>query len=299
MKNEKYLIRLLFLLYMMRMFSGTIVAQEDLLSMLEEDNDQLFTAAIFKTSRIINGHSIENTPKSILDIKISHRFGFIENGLYDLFGLDGATIRIGADYGVSDRLTIGGGRSSLEKTYDVYAKYQILRQSIGPKSIPFGMSYVATAAIQTLKFVDPEASNLFRSRLYYTHQILIARKFSEGFSLQITPSVVHRNWVATQEEAHDVFSLGIGGRQKLSKRVSINLEYFYTPGGQLVDRYRNGFSVGLDIETGGHVFQLHFTNSTSMIEKGFIAETTGDWTNGGVHFGFNISRVFALGTPTK
>ena len=275
--------------------SAVATCQEDLLSMLEGENNHSFTEAIFKTSRIINGHSIENTPKSILDVKISHRFGFIENGLYDLFGLDGATIRIGADYGVTDRLSIGGGRSSLEKTYDLYAKYQILRQSMGKDAMPLGLSYVVTSAIQTLKFLDPEASNLFRSRLYYTHQLLIARKFSEGFSLQVMPILVHRNWVNSSAEAHDVFALGIGGRQKISKRVSVNLEYYFVPDGQLADRYRNGFSIGFDIETGGHVFQLHFTNSTSMIEKGFVAETTGDWGKGGVHFGFNISRVFSLG----
>ncbi len=270
-------------------------SQEDLLSMLENEPVTEYATAIFKTTRIVNGHSIETTPKSILDIKISHRFGFLENGLYDLFGLDAATIRIGADWGLTDFLTLGAGRSSLEKTYDAYAKYRLLRQSKGERNIPISLVYVGTAAINTLKYEDPEASNLFQSRLFYSHQLLLARKFTEGLSLQIMPTVIHRNLVQTNDESHDVISIGIGGRQKISKRVSINFEYYYVLPDQLADQYRNSLSIGFDIETGGHVFQLHFTNSTSMIYKGFVAETVGDWLDGGVHFGFNISRAFTLG----
>ncbi len=277
------------------------VSQEDLLAMLEEEQTEevSFVEAIFKTSRIINGHSIENTPEGILDIKISHRFGFLENGLYDLFGLDAATIRIGADWGLTNRLTIGAGRSSLEKTYDLYAKYHFIRQKTGAKSTPVGLSYIGTAAVNTLRFEDPDASNLFSSRLYYTHQLLVARKFSESFSLQIMPTFLHRNLVQTKEEKNDVIAFGIGGRQKISRRVSINLEYYYVLPDQIADNYRNSFSIGFDIETGGHVFQLHFTNSTSMIYKGFIAETVGDWFDGGIHFGFNLSRVFSLRNGEK
>ena len=271
-----------------------VSAQEDLLSLLEEEETINYTSAIFKTSRIINSHSIENTPRGILDVKISHRFGFVNNGIYDLFGLDGATIRIGGDFGITDNLSLGFGRSSLEKMYDVYAKMRILRQSNGKRIMPVSLSYLATASINTLRFEDPDASNLFQSRLYYGHQILIARKFSEGFSLQLMPTLVHRNLVQTHAESHDVFSIGIGGRQKISKRVSINLEYFYNLPDQLAQQYRNSLSIGFDIETGGHVFQLHFTNSTSMVYKGFITETVGDWTDGGIHFGFNLSRVFSL-----
>lgn len=270
-------------------------SQEDLLSMLENEPVTEYATAIFKTTRIVNGHSIETTPKSILDIKISHRFGFVENGLYDLFGLDAATIRIGADWGVTDFLTLGAGRSSLEKTYDIYAKYRLLRQSKGERRLPLSIVYVGTAAINTLKYEDPEASNLFTSRLFYSHQLLLARKFTEGLSLQIMPTIVHRNLVQTHDESHDVISIGVGGRQKISKRVSINFEYYYVLPDQLSEQYRNSLSIGFDIETGGHVFQLHFTNSTSMIYKGFIAETVGDWLDGGIHFGFNISRAFTLG----
>lgn len=277
------------------LFSFSLVyAQEDLLSLLEEEETITYSSAIFKTSRIINSHSIENTPRGILDVRISHRFGFINSGFYDLFGLDGATIRLGGDFGITDNISVGFGRSSLEKMYDVYGKFRLLKQSSGKRIMPLSVSYLATASINTLRFEDPNASNLFQSRLFYAHQLLLARKFSEGFSLQLMPTLVHRNLVDTHQEAHDVISIGIGGRQKISKRVSINLEYFYNLPDQLADEFKNSLSVGFDIETGGHVFQLHFTNSTSMVYKGFVAENRGDWLDGGIHFGFNLSRVFSL-----
>jgi len=295
MRNPR--VQIMVMLISLFLLTGESQAQEDLLALLEEEqvDTKEFVTAAFKTSRIINGHSIENTPRNILDIKISHRFGFINNGFYDIFGLDGATIRIGGDWGVTDRLTIGGGRSSLEKTYDFYGKYLLLRQSRGKKSFPFSMSYLGTAAINTLRIEDPNAVNFFQSRLFYSHEILIARKFSEGFSLQLTPVVVHRNIVKTHGEQNDVLSLGFGARQKVSKRVSINLEYFYVFPDQIDPRYKNSLSIGCDIETGGHVFQLHFTNSTSMISKGYLTESTGDWSQGEIHFGFNVSRVFNVG----
>jgi hypothetical protein len=227
-----------------------------------------------------------------LDIKISHRFGFISGGLYELFGLDQASIRIGGDYGITDRLMVGVGRSSYEKTYDGFIKYKFLRQCSGAKNMPITLAGLTTMAIKTLKPSDPTRENYFSSNLYYTFQLIMGRKFSESFSLQLSPTLVHRNLVATLEEENDVFAIGIAGRIKLSKRTSLNGEYIYVLPGQIADTYRNSLSLGIDIETGGHVFQLHFTNSTSMIEKGFITETVGNWADGDIHFGFNISRTF-------
>ncbi len=276
--------------------AATANAQEDdLLALLGEEEEVTdYTYATFKANRIINLHSVENTAKGVLDIKISHRFGFINSGISDLFGLDQASIRIGADYGITKRLMVGVGRSSYEKTYDGFLKYKILRQSSGAKTMPVTASFLATTAIKTIPFQNPDRENYFSSRMYYTFQVLIGRKFSESLSLQLSPTVVHRNLVRTSSEANDVYSLGAGGRMKLTKRTSLNLEYIYVFPNQLAPGYRNSFSVGFDIETGGHVFQLHFTNSTSMIEKGYIAETVGNWLNGDVHFGFNVSRVFTV-----
>ncbi len=273
--------------------------EQDLLSLLGREETTEYAAASFKTNRVINLHSLENTASGVLDAKISHRFGFFKGGAYELFGLDQATIRIGLDYGLSDRLTIGVGRSSFQKTYDGFLKYKLLRQSSGLKSMPVTLAILGTAAIQTLKWTEPQRDNLFTSRLYYTAQVILGRKFCNTFSFQISPTLVHRNLVATKAEENDVFAVGFAGRFKLNKRLSINSEYIYVLPDQLDQRYRNSVSIGFDIETGGHVFQLHFTNSTSMIEKGFIAETEGDWGDGGIHFGFNISRVFTLAKPKE
>jgi len=268
--------------------------EEDLLALLGEEEITDYTYATFKTNRIINLHSVENTAKGVLDIKISHRFGFINGGISELFGLDQASIRIGADYGISNRLMVGFGRSSFEKTYDGFIKYKLLKQSSGARNMPFTASVMASTAIKTIPFRDPDRENYFSSRMYYVFQGLIGRKFNESLSLQLSPTLVHRNLVRTSSESNDVVSLGIGGRMKLTKRTSFNVEYIYVLPNQLAPGYRNSLSVGFDIETGGHVFQLHFTNSTSMIEKGFITETVGNWFDGDIHFGFNVSRVFTV-----
>lgn len=266
----------------------------DLLSLLGEEEITNYSIATFKANRIINLHSIENTAKGVLDIKISHRFGFVNGGFRELFGLDQASIRIGGDFGVTDRIMVGLGRSSFEKTYDGFLKLKLLRQSTGSKKMPISASFMASTAIKTIEFQDPDRINYFSSRMYYVFQALLARKFNKSLSLQLSPTLVHRNLVRTSEESNDVYALGFGGRYKISSRVSINAEYIYVFPDQLAPGYINSTSIGFDIETGGHVFQLHFTNSTSMIEKGFITETIGQWSKGGIHFGFNVSRVFTL-----
>ncbi|HQW25384.1 MAG TPA: DUF5777 family beta-barrel protein, partial [Saprospiraceae bacterium] len=273
MKQQKILYRIA--LMIMAVVPGQAIAQEEqeLLSLLGREETTEYAAASFKTNRVINLHSLESTTAGVLDVKISHRFGYLNGGIYDLFGLDESSVRLGADYGVSDRLTIGVGRSSYEKTYDGFIKYKLLRQSTGLKNMPVTMAILGTAAITTLKWADPNRDNLFSSRVAYTTQLIIGRKFSNGFSLQFSPSWVHRNLVATSAEKNDVIALGFAGRFKLNKRLSFNAEYIYVPPDQLAEQYTNSLSIGFDIETGGHVFQLHFTNSTSMIEKGFITET--------------------------
>jgi hypothetical protein len=269
-------------------------AQEDLLSLLGEEEEVNYTSASFKTNRVINLQSLENTGPGVMDVKISHRFGFLNEGIYELFGLDNALIRIGADIGLTNHLMVGFGRSSFEKTFDGYAKLKLLRQSTGKRNTPFSILAYGSAAVKTIRFADPDRENYFSSRMFYAGQLIIGRKFSESFSMQLSPTIIHRNLVSTTDEENDVLAIGIAARQKLTRRLSINAEYIYVLPDQILDTYENSFSIGFDIETGGHVFQLHFTNSTSMIEKGFVAESTGDWFDGGIHFGFNVSRVFTL-----
>lgn len=268
--------------------------EEDLLSLLGEDETTDYSTATFKTTRVINMHSVENVARGVMDFRISHRFGFLNTGAYEFFGLDGATLRLGFEYGVSDRLMLGVGRSSNNKAFDGLIKFKLLRQSTGKKKMPISVSLFSSVVLNTLRWAEPERENFFSSRLFYTHQILIARKFSDGLSLQFTPTLVHRNLVETAAEKNDVIAFGFGGRQKLTKRTSINAEYFYVLPNQLAERYTNSLSLGFDIETGGHVFQLHFTNSTGMVEPTFVTETVGEWLNGDVHFGFNVSRVFTI-----
>ena len=279
--------------------SLTISAQDDLMDLLNQSAtpEINYTTATFKSTRIMNGHSIERMPPGQLDFRISHRFGTVNSGPYEFFGLDQANIHFSLEYGVFNWLMIGAGRGTYEKTYDGFVKFTILRQSTGARVMPVSLSLFTSAALNTVKWSDPARTNYFSSRLSYTGQLLIARKISKSLSFQLTPSYVHRNMVATELDPNDLWALGAGGRVKLSKRMSLNAEYFY-----LVNADRkymslpvfNPLSVGIDIETGGHVFQIILTNSLAMIEKGFIGETTGQWSHGDIHLGFNISRVFTL-----
>ena len=281
--------------------AGVSRAQDiDLDKMLEEEQkketqDKIhYTIATFKTTRLINGQSIENTAPGILDLKIQHRFGQLNAGLYELFGLDNASMRWGFDYGISPRLTVGFGRSTYQKQYDGFFKYKILRQSTGKTNMPVSMSLVGSAMVQTLKWTDPARENYFSSRLYYAYQLLVARKFSENTSLQLMPTVVHHNLVPLASDPNDIIAIGVGGRQKITKRVSVNFEYYYQLPQFKLSNTTNSLSFGFDIETGGHVFQLHVTNSPGMTERTFISENFGRWDKGDILFGFNISRVFSF-----
>ncbi len=278
--------------------SNPLGAQDDdLLALLGEEKTTNYITASFKTNRVINGHSLENTHAGVLDFKIGHRFGMLNQGVYDLFGLDNATIRLGLDYGITNRLQIGIGRSTYQKMLDGYAKFRILRQSTGDVNMPVSLTAVAGMYVNTLKWANPDRENYFSSRMSYAWQLILGRKINDWITVQLTPTLIHRNLVATLAEDNDVYALGIGIRQRLSRRVTLNAEYTYVLPDQILSRYQNAVSVGLDIETGGHVFQLHLTNATAMTEPGFITETTGDWMDGGIHFGFNISRVFTIVKP--
>ena len=265
-----------------------------LLSLIESDDEINYTKYSFKTNRIINLHSLENTAAGVMDFKISHRFATIDEGIYNLFGIDQATIRIGFDFGLTDQLSVGVNRNSVKKAYDGFVKYKFLRQSTGKRNMPISAAIILGAAVETQKPDDPTRENYFSSRLFYTTQLLIGSKLNDYITLELAPSYVHRNLVKTTDEKNDVFAVGIGGRIRLTRRMTFNAEYVYVLPNQLAPNFKNSMSVGLDIETGGHVFQLHFTNSTSMSEYGFITQTENNWGKNAVRFGFNVSRVFTL-----
>jgi hypothetical protein len=291
------MIRLSIFIFIFLIPSG-IFAQDDLMNLLNDGatKEIIYATATFKSTRIMNGQSVEKMPPGQLDFRISHRFGTINSGAYNLFGLDQSNVHFSLEYGIFKWLMLGVGRGTYEKTFDGFTKFTILRQSSGARTMPVSISVFSSVGLNTLKWSDPGRTNYFTSRLSYVGQILIARKLNSSFSMQITPSFVHRNLVATELDPNDLYAIGAGGRMKLTKRISLNAEYFYlaNPKKNMSLAVYNPLSVGFDIETGGHVFQLFFTNSLAMIEKGFIGETTGQWKHGDIHFGFNISRVFTL-----
>jgi hypothetical protein len=270
---------------------------QDLMDMLNEDDSQKteYTYATFKATRIINGQSIELPPKGAMNFIISHHFGRINSGLYEFFGFDqGANIRFGFEYGVTDWLALGIGRTSTNKVYDGSLKVKFLRQSKGYRNMPLTVTYFGNIAITSLKWQEPDRTNYFTSRMEYVNQLLIARKFGQRISIQLMPTFIHRNLVETIEDQNDVWAIGAGGRIKVTNRLAITGEYYYLLPGATADEYYNSFSVGLDLETGGHVFQVYVTNSQGLIEEQFIPATTGDWFNGDIHIGFNINRTFQI-----
>jgi hypothetical protein len=297
-----YRIKSLIILLSVFTVTGAIEQDVNLDSLIDAEitkktKDEIqYTDATFKSGRLINGHTVETTQKGVFDFKVMHRFGTLNQGAYELFGLDVANVRIGGEYGITNRLTVGGGRSSFEKQYDAFLKYRLLRQSTGKRNMPLSVTLLASTMLKTLKDPTDTIKRQSSDRYSFAFQALIARKFSSNFSMQLMPTMVHYNIVPTEDIPNDLFSLGAGARLKLTKRTSIIAEYYYQlPNRKLPGTY-NSFSVGYELETGGHVFQLHVSNSTGMTERTFINETNGRWGKGDIHLGFNISRVFNINT---
>lgn len=284
------------------LFQGTLTWAQtdtttDLLGLLGDEEPVIFSTATFKSTRVINGQSIENVAGGVMDFRISHRFGTLNSGVHKMFGLDMASMRLGLEYGITDNWMVGIGRSNVNEEVDGFTKIKLLKQvESGPKKMPISVSYFGSIVMRGTEWANPERTNYFTSRLYYCNQLLIAKKVDDKLSLQLSPTHVHRNIVATADIPHDVFAVGLGGRYKVSRRLAINAEYFKLTQNNIPGA-TNSLSLGVDLETGGHVFQLHLTNGSSMNEKGFITETTGSWNKGDIQFGFNISRVFTVKKP--
>ncbi|MBX3239773.1 MAG: hypothetical protein KIT80_20990 [Chitinophagaceae bacterium] len=276
-----------------------VSAQEiDLLQMAEDSlqttRQPAYVTGTFKGTHIINLQSIEAPAAGELLFVIMHRFGKINDGGYELFGLDNATMRMGFDYGITDRVAAGIGRSTFEKTFDGYIKAKLLRQTDGRQKSPLSISVLTGIAYTTLKYSDkPYLNSTYRTQ--YTTQLLIARKINRNVSIQLSPTWLHYNLVPATADKNDLLAIGVGGRVKITRRMSINAEYIYLPANQVKSQtIYNSFSAGFDLETGGHVFQVHVTNSRGMIEPAYIGRTTGTWSKGDIYFGFNISRSFKL-----
>lgn len=264
---------------------------QSLLDALDTEPTAHPVTATFKDTRVINMQSNETPGAGVLHFVIAHRFGRINEGAYSLWGLDNASMRMGFDYGLTDRWTLGVGRSTFQKTYEASIKGKLFLQK-SDNSVPVSVTYYGVIVANGLRWQEPDRENLFSSRLSYVNQLIVTRKINDRTSLAVVPSLIHRNLVDITSKSHDQWTLGLGGRHKLTHRVSINSEYHFLVNG-LDEATTNSLSLGVDIETGGHVFQLHITNSQGMFERAFLTETTGRWLDGDLFFGFNLSRVFS------
>lgn len=268
--------------------SVSLHSQEDLLGLIDDNPKTTPVMATFKATRIVNAQSIEMPKPRILEFVILHRFGSMANGAYDLFGMDEAVIRFDLEYGFSDRLSIGIGRSSLNKTYDIFSKLKIVDQRTGHRSFPISLVLFTKMEIETImKDMD------MQDRYTYDIQFLLAKKLNRSLSLQLMPTFIHRNLVETHNDHHDLISLGIGGRIKMTRRTSINFDTFF-PIGKRGETYKQGWGIGYDIETGGHVFQLMVTNARGSFESEYIENASGAFEDLNLYLGFNISRAFYL-----
>jgi len=277
-------------------------AQDDLMNMLnsESSDKPVPVFATFKSTRVITGQSIEHVAAKHLNFVILHRFGEVNKGAYELWGLDQANMRLVFDYGITDRIQVGFARSSMNKTYDGNLKIKLLKQSKGNGGSPVSISYYGNVAINSMKWQDTARQNYFTSRMTYFNQIIIARKFGDKLSLQITPTVVHQNLVKYTNDLNTTVALGAGGSIKLNRSFRFNFEYYprltgrdmlSASGSKLYDY----LALGVDIETGGHVFQIMVCNGLGMLEQQMVRETVTQWSNAGVRLGFNISRTFSMG----
>lgn len=289
--------KFLLAMYALLFFSASVKGQ-DLLKELEETQpDEIdYTVQTFKGTRIVNGHSVEAKAGGELEFIFAHRFGAVNSGISQLFGLDDAYVRLGLDYGITDKLSASVGRNSVDKTLDGYIKYKLARQHKGASNFPVTITALSGLAYRTSPSTDdlPEGFAAV-DRLAYVSQMLIARKFGTRLSLQVSPTYIHKNAVDQRLEQNDQLSLGMGGRFKLTKSVALTGEYYYRLDVGEADPFFNTVGFGVDIETGGHVFQLILTNTRGLTERAFIAETEGSLEDGDIHFGFNVTRNFQLG----
>ena len=278
-------------------------AQDDLLESLDSElqvDDKV--QAAFKGLKVVNFESTKLAHKKDLYFIVAHRFGTVKNGIDDFFGLDEAVTQLKFIYGLNEWLNVGVARSSLQKTYGIHAKYRLLQQRTDGSPITIvGYNLVS---INTALDKDQLPELEFSDRLTYTSQVLVSRKLNDRVSVLIAPTYIHEN-LATRsitvladdstinyDEENDQFALGLGGRVKLSQRWSINADYGIHLNRNQNSNFRNPLSIGVDLETGGHVFQMHFTNAQAMFEDGFLIRGAGDWSDGDFFFGFNLSRVF-------
>jgi Membrane bound beta barrel domain (DUF5777) len=242
----------------------------------------------FSTLRIGVVQSVMTAPQGEFHVVIQHRFGDISGGGYQFFGLDGALTRVGFDYGISNWLSAGIGRSIYEKEYDLELKAVILKQN--EINIPLSLSYYLAVIDNTLNYYFPQGHSSFGSRLTFDNQLIVAR--NQGiFSLQVSPIWLHSDYEERTGGSLNIFAIAIDGRVRLSEKLGLIGEYIPILTKENFTNI-NPLTVGLDINTGGHQFQLVFGNSQGTNEQQIATNTVGSWTKGNIYFGFNLTRIF-------
>ena len=290
-----------------------LLAQDDLMDMLEEEQgqDTNYAFATFKGTRVINLQSPELPSKGVLQYIFAHRFGsFSDDYFYNFLGMNVAEVALQLDYGLTDWLNFGlAYGSATPRTYNGFLKYKILRQSSGGRVMPITLTGYSSIFYNAERYNDTLPRNN-SDRLSFVNQLVIARKFNKNFSMEIVPTHVHFNVVNLQSESNDIFSLGVGMRHKITPQLAVTAEYIYqfnpletnlqSSGLDFIPQEnQNVLSFGVDIETGGHVFQIFLTNSRGVSDPYTIAQTPGSWQDGDIHLGFNISRVFTIVRPKE
>jgi len=287
------------------LFSAIKSSAQDLMAELNNDlpKQKNYAFATFKSTRLIDGATVECLGQGVLDFRISHRFGDVSQGLSDFYGMDNALTRLSLDYGVNKWLMVGIAHNVFDKEDNGDIKIKLLRQQIGGGS-PVTVSYFGSISVQTTPaptLPDSTYKWLFSNRLYFANQILIGRKFSKTFSFQLMPTLVHYNLVDSSKFSNNTFALGAGFRWMFTRSSAVTAEYYYRLNNtnMLVQGQPtyNVFSIGYEVETGGHVFQVMLTNAQGLTERTFIGQTTQSWSKQQLHLGFNISRVFTIVKP--
>ncbi|OYU80580.1 MAG: hypothetical protein CFE23_08865 [Flavobacterium sp. BFFFF1] len=263
-------------------------AQDDLLSGVDSVATKETVQSAFKGLKIVNIESTKLAAKGDLYFIVAHRFGSIKDDFEGFYGLDNAMTQLKFLYGLTEWLTISGARS--EMAYDFSLKYGL--QSQIKDGFPFAIAGFSSLAINNTLKESNYPKLKFDNRLIYVQQLLISRKFNDKLSLELAPTVFHENFVDNDDQNNTQYAIGMGGRYKLGKRWSVNVDYAAHLNRASNSIYKNPLSVGVDLETGGHVFQMHFTSSQQIHEAGFLGQTTGDWGKGDIFFGFNLARVF-------
>jgi hypothetical protein len=276
-------------LLLLLLFPAALLAQEDLLKDVDSASSQKSKVeSAFKALKIVNIESTKLASKGDLYFIVAHRFGSLKDGFEGAYGLDNAVTQLKFVYGINDWFTVSAARSEL--AYDFSGKYLLKSQETN--GFPVAIAGYTSVAFNNVMKENIYPKMEFQDRLIYVAQLLVSRKFSNSLSLELAPTFFHENFVIDDNQDNSQYAIGMGGRYKFAKRWSVNVDYAAHLNRSGSSPFKDPLSIGVDLDTGGHVFQMHFSNSQGMHEAGFLGNTTGDWGKGDIFFGFNLLRVF-------